>query len=531
MQWGGSTGIDRNGPAPDDFIALLSGGENPATVAFVFPSALSVIDMKVRPRGTNRGNVVVMVDDTVGGGSLFVELERTTGDTFAYVQSIADGGMMPSDPRAFAFSPEGMITLVDYNDGLFYVDEDYGYVWGFGTPSGPGLNDITIDPDGYIYLSNVLVDRVRRYTNAGAPAGPVFGSDLVTLRAITVAGYAPTPIGDNVLVEPWENVEVTFEGITQAGFTTAVVEISSSRTSSAGNHLPLYAALPGSRTDEFTYVSLATDAVYTDVMQVDVLLEGSRLFFASGYGDTFRDFTVVGSIEDARGTIPRFSEQPNPNPKRADSDPTEVVLVEDTRALSEVTVYKFWRLSLAMAIPDTVPQCPWGAIHGLKNYAATARVAYDAGEYSVAIERLAAMNTLLRSYAGWCVPNSSAALLNNRVGEILGHSKTLMFSIELESCVGIEDQVSVISLSVTNPARGECHMSLNGPAGTEVTVRIYDLSGRLVATVYEGRLPEGGDRTVWGGTDASGHRAASGVYFARAEAESGFSSSKVVYIR
>ena len=75
MQWAGSTVIDRNGPAPDDFIALLSGGENPATVAYTFPSALSVIDMKVRPRGTNRGNVVVMVDDTVGGGSLFVELE------------------------------------------------------------------------------------------------------------------------------------------------------------------------------------------------------------------------------------------------------------------------------------------------------------------------------------------------------------------------------------------------------------------------------------------------------------------------
>jgi len=334
-----------------------------------------------------------------------------------------------------------------------------------------------------------------------------------------------------VLVEPWENVEVTFEGITQEGFTTAVVETSSSRVSSAGNYLPEYAALPGSRADEFTYVSLATDAVYTDVMQVDVLLEGSRLFFASGYGDTFRDFTVVGSIEDARGTIPRFTEQPNPNPKRDDSDPTEVVLVEDTRELSAVTAYKFRRLALSMAIPDTTPFCPWGALYDLRNYRITARTYYDLGEYSSAIAQLAAMNEALRGYAGWCVPNSSAAPLNNRVGRILGHSKTLMFSIELESNVGVEDQASVVSLSVASPARGECRMSLNGPAGTEVTVRLYDLSGRLVATVYEGRLPAGGDRAVWDGTDTSGHRAASGVYFARAEANGELASSKIVYLK
>jgi len=113
MQWAGSTGIERDSPAPDDFIALLVGGENPASVAYVVPSGYSVIDMKVRPRGTNRGNVLVMVEDTLGGGHLFVELERTPGDTFAYVQSIADGGMMPSDPMAFAFSPDGTITLVD----------------------------------------------------------------------------------------------------------------------------------------------------------------------------------------------------------------------------------------------------------------------------------------------------------------------------------------------------------------------------------------------------------------------------------
>ena len=531
MQWAGSTGIHRDGPSPDDFIALLTDGADPASVAYVFPSAFSVIDMKVRPPGPNEGNMVVLLENTVGGGSYFIELERTLEDTFAFYQTIADAGMMPSDPRAFAFSPDGTIILVDYTDGLFYVDEEYNYVWGFGTPTGPGLSDITIDPSGYIYLANLLVDRVRRYTAAGSPAGPVFGSDLTALRAITVAGFTPTPEGEHVLVEPWEDVEVTFEGIAESGFTTAVVETSASRMSPEGNYLPVHATLPGSRTDAFTYISLQTDAVYTGVMQVDVLMEGSRLFFASGISDTFRDFTVVGSIEDARGTIPRFSEQPNPDPKRADTDPTEVVLVEDTRALPEVTLYKFWRLSRAMAVPDTVPQCPWGAIYGLREYAIGARNDYDIGDYDGALLELALLNAQLRSYAGWCIPESSDAVIGNRVGRILGHSKTLMFSIELERDTGVEEVPSTISLSVASPARGECSMAIAGPAGTEVTVRLYDVSGRLVATIHEGKLPEGGTNVVWDGADSAGNRAASGVYFVRAEADGQFATSKVVYIR
>ena len=121
------------------------------------------------------------------------------------------------------------------------------------------------------------------------------------------------------------------------------------------------------------------------------------------------------------------------------------------------------------------------------------------------------MNTQLRSYAGWCVPNSSDAPLNNRVGRILAHSKTLMFSIDMESWAGVEETPGVVSLTVVSPARGECRMTLAGPAGTEVRVRLYDVAGRLVSTVYEGTLAEESTGIVWDGMDSDGHRAASGV--------------------
>lgn len=534
MQWATKAEAGRDNPTPDDFISILPGGSDPPKVAYTFPSVLSVIDMKVRPLGTNAGNLVVLINDLTSYGCYFVELAPSGEDTFAYYQSIAAEAEMPSDPRAFAFHPSGTIFIVDYTDGLFFVDETYGEVWAFGTASGPGLGDITVDPNGDIYLANLLTDRIEHFSSSGASMGPPFGEDLIALRAVVAAGFTPTPEGENVLVKPGENIEITYGEVVESGFTTAVVETSASRTSPLGNYLPVYAALPGSRADVFTYVSLSTDAVYTGFIQTDVILEGSRLFFATGVGDTFRDLTVVGSVEDARGTIPRFGELPDPGAKLRDAWPTEVVLVEDARALPEVVHYKFWCLELAMATPDTVPFCPWGAIYGLREYRIGARSAYDQGDYEGALAELALMNAAIRGYAGTCIPDRSDAILGNRVGRILARSKTLMFSIQLEwdeTSVGDAEIPSTISLSLVNPTHGECRMFLAGPAGTDVTVRVFDVSGRLVTTVYDGPMPEGGADVLWDGADSAGNRVASGVYFAKAEADGQSVTSKVAYIR
>ena len=417
-----------------------------------------------------------------------------------------------------------------------YIDEEYGYVWGFGSAYGPGLTDIEIDSDGVIYLANTYFDWIERFGPDGYSLGDHFGG-VVSLGAVAATGYTPTPEGEDVLVEPGENIEVTYEEVTSSGFTTAVVESTISRISPEGNGLPDHAQLPGSRSTVFTYIGLSTDAVYEGLIQVDVLEEGSRLFYASGTSDTFRDFTVVGSIEDARGTLPRFNELPVPGLKRAETGPTEVVLVEDTRELGAVSLYKFWRLELAMAVPDNMPggdPCPWEFIEWLQKYPESAREYYDAGDHSNALSELAIMNGLIRSHAGWCIPESSDDVLGNLVGRLLAHSKTLMYSIELESgeaFTGLDESGSVVSLTVTNPAKGECRMTFAGPIGTEVAARIYSVTGRLVATVYEGRLPEGGETVVWNGIDDTGRPAASGVYFARVESGGEPLTSKVVYIR
>ena len=522
--------------ATDPYIGRLQDGLPPVDTIRIFNDAdFDLVDMQVWRYGDHAGHVATLERRNDGENHWWDigEYEMTPDDTLFRIGWRFDDTAFQAGPytmRSIAIMPSGHILMAS-TDSLYLVD-DAGDWTTFGDDLGAA--DLEVGADRIVYALDGA--SIRRYDESGARILP----DLTAPNAmgdLAVGDYVFTPEGENVLVEPAPNIEITYEEGTQEGQTSAVVETTSARVSPGGNYLPAYAAVPGTRSGPFTYVSLGTDAVYNSLIQVDVLLEGSRLFYASGVGDTFRDFTVVGSIEDARGTIPRFDALPCPGGEegRPVTDPAEVVLIEDTRTLPEVTVYKFWRLERAMVVSDTVPPCPWGVIHGLQDRVAAARGRYDIGQYGNALSELVLMNYELRDLAGWCVPDSSDAPLGNRVGRILSHSKTLMYSIEREweheDPSGIDEGGSTVSLAVTTPARGECRMAVHGPAGAEATVIIYDVAGRLVSTVYEGPLVEGGTVVVWDGADSSGNRVGSGVYFARAEADGRSATSKLVFIR
>ncbi|MBN1461596.1 MAG: hypothetical protein JXA57_18860 [Armatimonadetes bacterium] len=525
------------GRSYDSWIGLLRDGVGPADSIYAFEGQPNLLDIEIWPFGERAGNLLVLVGYGESGAEIY-EIERTEEDSFNFYQTLVDEYSIGAEyPEAFEVLENGDIIVLDYSYGFFYLDMFYGYAWSWGNAVGPGLVDMDRASDGTIYVVNAWTDSIEHYDQSGYRIPPNFSGGISNPTCIVASGYTPTPEGEDVLVVPGENIEITYEEVTSSGFTHAEVATTTSRVSPEGNYLPDHAALPGTKADDFSYVGLSTDAVYSGLIQVDVLLEGSRMFYASGVGDTFRDFTVVGSIDDARGTIPRFSELPASGDKLVETGPTEVVLVEDTRTLSEATLYKFWRMNLAMQVPDNMPggdPCPWEFIEWLQKYPRSARAYYDVGNYSNALSDLAIMNGLIRSHAGWCIPDSSDDPLGNMVGKLLAHSKTLMYSIELESdqpFTGIDESSSVVSLSATSPAQGECRLSLSGPVGAEVTARIYSVTGRLVATVYDGRLPEGGQTVVWNGVDTSGSQIASGVYFVRVESGGDVLNSKVVFIR
>lgn len=72
--------------------------------------------------------------------------------------------------------------------------------------------------------------------------------------------------------------------------------------------------------------------------------------------------------------------------------------------------------------------------------------------------------------------------------------------------------------STPNPARGAATVELAIPAGeaSAASVTVHDVSGRRVATLWDGPAAAGLTRFAWSHTDASGARLAPGVYLVRA---------------
>ena len=99
----------------------------------------------------------------------------------------------------------------------------------------------------------------------------------------------------------------------------------------------------------------------------------------------------------------------------------------------------------------------------------------------------------------------------------------------------------------TPPAAGRSIVSLrqNRPnpfnPGTEieftlaepryVALRVYDVGGRLVRTLWDGLTPAGSHSTTWNGDDTAGKAVASGVYFYELQAAEERVRKRMVLVR
>jgi hypothetical protein len=86
--------------------------------------------------------------------------------------------------------------------------------------------------------------------------------------------------------------------------------------------------------------------------------------------------------------------------------------------------------------------------------------------------------------------------------------------------------------NVPNPFNPITTISFDVPAGGgAVTLRIYDVSGRLVRTLVDGYQTAGQKQAIWNGTDNQGRGVVSGVYFYRLEAPGYKKTLKMVLIQ
>ena len=85
-------------------------------------------------------------------------------------------------------------------------------------------------------------------------------------------------------------------------------------------------------------------------------------------------------------------------------------------------------------------------------------------------------------------------------------------------------------MAAPNPSREPrilWHLARAGQA----RLAVYDATGRLVRDLVSGPRDAGLHETWWDGRDRSGGRVASGIYFARLEADGRLDAVKVVVLR
>ena len=84
--------------------------------------------------------------------------------------------------------------------------------------------------------------------------------------------------------------------------------------------------------------------------------------------------------------------------------------------------------------------------------------------------------------------------------------------------IGIEEPafyVNKLNQNHPNPFKGTTDIRFQIPDFSKVSLKIYDVSGRLVRTLIDGKLDAGYHRSRWDGKDEEGRNVGAGIYFCK----------------
>jgi hypothetical protein len=96
---------------------------------------------------------------------------------------------------------------------------------------------------------------------------------------------------------------------------------------------------------------------------------------------------------------------------------------------------------------------------------------------------------------------------------------------------GSEPDELSLDQNYPNPMNPVTTISFRIPHSGHVSLRIFDVRGRLVRTVVDGELPAGGHESRWDGRTRSGEMAGSGVYYFRLQAGDRTISRKLIVLK
>jgi len=101
--------------------------------------------------------------------------------------------------------------------------------------------------------------------------------------------------------------------------------------------------------------------------------------------------------------------------------------------------------------------------------------------------------------------------------------------------VGVSEYVNVpkaiTAKNIPNPFSLETEIVYSIPSKSYCSVKIYDVSGKLVRNLVNGMFEPGCYRVRWDGTNDAGMRLASGIYFYRVSAGNLAVTKEVILVR
>ena len=107
------------------------------------------------------------------------------------------------------------------------------------------------------------------------------------------------------------------------------------------------------------------------------------------------------------------------------------------------------------------------------------------------------------------------------------------FTLDVDTGVGVDDLPSRITLTQNhpNPFNPATEIAFALPVKQSITLKVYDVAGREVATLAHGVLGAGTHTIMWRGEDDHGARVSSGLYFYRLTTDSGDQTRKMMLLK
>jgi hypothetical protein len=153
-----------------------------------------------------------------------------------------------------------------------------------------------------------------------------------------------------------------------------------------------------------------------------------------------------------------------------------------------------------------------------------ARDYYTEGDIMINIPLLDEPTLAFRTYYRCAVDPTFECPFGLATGDALNQGR-LNGSKESSSPAGFE-----LRQNLPNPFNATTTISFNVPGeGGEVSLRVYDASGRVVKTLIDGYQPSGSRNVSWDGNNDQGKALASGIYFYRLTGPE-FSESKKMFL-